>query len=158
MHGENQLVNKMKSISKVGCPDLPDTVGGVDGEENITELFKKSYEALFTSAPTGYETELVRDRLKQLIDISAMDEINKVDANSVKYAAHKLKHGKCDVSNGFMSDALKNAPDFLYHQLAVSFRSWLYHGTVPLSLLACSFLPLLKSSSLTSYPFYCIFD
>ena len=45
-----------------------------------------------------------------------------------------------------MSDAIKNAPDILFDQLATVFRSWLYHGTVTASLLACSFLPLLKSS------------
>ena len=44
-----------------------------------------------------------------------------------------------------MSDALKYAPDLLFYQLASVFRSWVYHGTVTPSLLACSFLPLLKS-------------
>ena len=39
-----------------------------------------------------------------------------------------------------------NAPDILFDQLAGIFRSWLLHGTVTLSLLACAFLPLLKSS------------
>ena len=56
-----------------------------------------------------------------------------------------MKFSKNDVSDGFTSDALKHAPDLLYDQLAQVFRSWLYHGTVTSSLLACSFLPLLKS-------------
>ena len=64
----------------------------------------------------------------------------------VKEAIAKLKPKKTDVSGGYVSDALKNAPDLLYEQLATVYRSWLYHGTVTDSLLACSFLPLLKSS------------
>ena len=57
-----------------------------------------------------------------------------------------LKASKADVSGGFTSDALINAPDILFDKLASIFQSWLFHGTVTRSLLACAFLPLLKSS------------
>ena len=61
----------------------------------------------------------------------------------VKEAVSKLKAQKTDVSGSYVSDGLKNAPDMLYDQLASMFRSWLYHGSVTPSLLACS---LFKSS------------
>ena len=64
----------------------------------------------------------------------------------VKEAISRLKPKKVDISGSFVSDALKNAPDLLSDQLATVFRSWLYHGTVTPTLLACAFLPLLKSS------------
>ena len=57
-----------------------------------------------------------------------------------------MKAGKGDVSEGYTSDAILNAPDILFDQLALVYRSWLVHGTVTLNLLACAFLPLLKSS------------
>ena len=57
----------------------------------------------------------------------------------VKQGVSKLKPQKTDVSRSYVSDALKSAPDLLYDQLATMFRSWLYHGTVTPSLLACSF-------------------
>ena len=57
-----------------------------------------------------------------------------------------MKPGKGDVSEGYTSDAILNAPDILFDQLALVYRSWLLHGTVTTSLLACSFLPLLKNS------------
>ena len=66
--------------------------------------------------------------------------------NKVKEAVGMLKPNKGDVSGGFTSDALLHGPDVLYDQLASVFRSWLIHGNVSLSLLACAFLPLLKSS------------
>ena len=39
-----------------------------------------------------------------------------------------------------------NAPDILFEQLSAIFRSWITHGKITPCLLACSFLPLLKSS------------
>ena len=54
-----------------------------------------------------------------------------------------MKYKKSDVSGWYTSDALLNAPDILFEQFA---RSWLTHGTITPCLLACSFLPLLKST------------
>ena len=90
-------------------------------------------------------TEL-KSRLEGLIGLSAGVQVAKVTGTVVKEAVAKLKPNKTDVSGSYVSDALKNAPDLLYDQLATHFRSWLVHGTVTPSLLACSFLPLLKSS------------
>ena len=64
----------------------------------------------------------------------------------MKQAACKIKPNKGDVSESYTSDAILNAPDVLFELLAGVFRSWLVHGTVTLSLLACAFLPLLKNS------------
>ena len=84
--------------------------------------------------------------LDDLIGVAAKDEVSKVTGAAVKEAVAKLKPNKTDVSGSFVSDALKNAPDLLHNLLATIFRSWLSHGSVTPSLLACSFLPLLKSS------------
>ena len=51
-----------------------------------------------------------------------------------------------DISQGFNSDALLNAPDLLFQLLAITFQDWLTHGTVTRSILSCDFIPLLKSS------------
>ena len=50
------------------------------------------------------------------------------------------------MSGGFSSDALLNALDILFDLLASVFRDWIVHGTITATLLACAFLPLLKSS------------
>ena len=63
----------------------------------------------------------------------------------VKQAAVTLKPHKMDVSQGFASDALLHAPDILFGLLALVFRSWLLHGTVTKSVLACAFIPLVKA-------------
>ena len=64
----------------------------------------------------------------------------------MKKAACKMKSNKSDVSGSFVSDALLHAPDIVFELLALVYRSWLVHGTVTLSLLACAFLPLLKNA------------
>ena len=88
----------------------------------------------------------MKNRLEHLISDAAKLEVAKVTGVIVKEAVFKMKPNKTDVSGSFVSDALKNAPDLLFDQLATVFISWLVHGTVTPSLLACSFLPLLKSS------------
>ena len=51
-----------------------------------------------------------------------------------------------DVTGSYSSDIFKHAPEVLHEQLASVFRSFLVHGTITLSVLACSFMPLLKSA------------
>ena len=149
MNGDVRLLKEMKKIRKgrhSGSNELPDNVGGSVGEQNIAELFRKSYENLYNSAPSGAEMAEMKTMLEDVIALPAKEEVTKVTGGIVKEAVAKLKPNKTDVSGSYVSDALKNAPDLLYDQLASVFRSWLYHGTVTPSLLACSFLPLLKSS------------
>ena len=56
-----------------------------------------------------------------------------------------MREIKSDVSGSYSSDALLNGPDALFDSLASIIRSFLLHSTVTKSLLACAFLPLLKS-------------
>ena len=72
--------------------------------------------------------------------------MNKVTGDKVKEAAKLMKSGKSDMSGIYTTDAIKNALDVFFKQLAMVYRSWLIHGDVTKSLLACAFLPLLKSS------------
>ena len=80
------------------------------------------------------------------ISETSLYEVNRISGASVKEAACRMKPGKSDVSSSYTSDAILNAPDTFFDLLAPVFRSWLVHGTVTLSLLACAFLPLLKSA------------
>ena len=75
----------------------------------------------------------------------SLSEVNKMTAQLVKQAAVTLKPHKMDVSQGFASDALLHATDVLFSLLALVFRSWLFHGTVTKSVLACAFIPLVKA-------------
>jgi hypothetical protein len=72
--------------------------------------------------------------------------VAKLTGSVVKEAALDMKPAKGDVTGGFSADAILNALDIMFEHLAAVYSSFLFHGTMTPSLLACSFLPLLKSS------------
>ena len=129
-----------------GQAELPDKVAGAEGESAIVEKFRDVYSSLYTSAGSETEVGLVKEKVRDLINQDSTQDIMRITVESVKKAAGLMKVGKGDVSEGYSSDAILHGPDLLFEQLAAVFRSWCVHGTVTNSLLACAFLPLLKSS------------
>ena len=148
LEGDTALLKEMKVVKKGGGgpAELPDTVGGANGEAEIVDKFKTIYSALYNSAATEAEMATLFRKVGQLISPDSLAEVSRLNGGVVKLAVSKLRPQKSDVSTQFTSDALLHAPDILFHQLAAVFRSWLTHGNITPSLLACSFLPLLKSS------------
>ena len=115
---------------------------------NIVESFCTVYEELYNSSESSEALSVLKDQLNDMIQGSDTTghEVDKISGAIVKEVACKMKAGKGDVSNGYTSDAILNAPDIQFDQLSLVYRSWLVHGTVSLNLLAFAFLPLLKSS------------
>ena len=72
--------------------------------------------------------------------------MRKVTTEEVLRACRRMKPGKIDVSQGYSSDIFKHVPPIMAKMLAAVFRSYLVHGTITISILACSFMPLLKSA------------
>jgi hypothetical protein len=69
-------------------------------------------------------------RIKEQLNVNivgeeSLEEVLKVTGAFVKKAACKMKLGKGDVTEGYTSDAILNAPDILFDQLAMVYRSWL---------------------------------
>ena len=147
MWGGGDLLQELKK-TRGGkfTPDLPENVAGANGEDEICHKFRQVYKDLYNSAETRDEMNGIKERLEQRIDQGSISEISKITAASVKAAAATLKKGKADVSGSYSSDAIRNAPDSLYKHLAAVYRSFLVHGSVPRPLLACAFMPLLKST------------
>ena len=142
------LLKEMKAIKRGngGGEELPDNVAGADGQEEIVEKFKEVYQALYNSADSSREMDKIKVKLAELITVDSVDEVMKVTGAKVKEAASLMKSAKSDVTGGFTSDAILNAPDQLFDQLAAIYRSWLIHGSVTPILLACAFMPLLKNA------------
>ena len=128
MEGDAELIREMKTIRKgktASSCELPDNVAGAVGEENIAELFRASYEELYNSAPTGNEIQATRAAVEGMISQASKVETDRLTGDVVKDAVARLKSGKTDVNGSYVSDALKNAPDLFYKQLASVFRSWM---------------------------------
>ena len=148
LEGDIALLKEMKNSrrGRGGPPELPDTVAGGNGEEEIVEKFRLVYSTLYNSAGSEADMKVLSDKVQALITPEAVGEVARVTGNVVKEAVCSMTAGKSDVSNLFTSDALLHAPDVLFEQLSIVFRSWIPHGSITPALLACSFLPLLKSS------------
>ena len=142
------LLKEMKAVKSGGGgqEELPDEVEGACGEEEIVEKFREVYSTLYNSSGSQDGMDQLREQLNNLICQQSIGEVAKLTGQAVKEAAGLLKPKKTDISGGFTSDALLNAPDILFDHLASIFRDWAVHGTVTATLLACAFLPLLKSS------------
>ena len=148
LQGDTALLHEMKLIRKGGGgpAELPDTVAGANGEQEIVDKFRFVYSGLYNSASTEDEMKALHDKVDKLITVDSVQHVARVTGSIVKEAVCSMRPRKSDVSGCYTTDALLNAPDILFEQLAVIFRSWLTHGKITPSMLACSFLPLLKSS------------
>ena len=82
----------------------------------------------------------LKEKVKHLIGIA------RVTGPVVEEAALDMKPDKGDVTDGSCSNAILNSPYIMFEHIAAVYPRFLVHGTLTPSLLACSFLPLLKFS------------
>ena len=149
MSGDMELMKELRRLKtgKGEVDELPDTVDGVTGDRQVADQFAQVYSTLYSSAPSEEGMVELQKRILQLMVVGdSLAEVEKMTAEVVKKAVMKMKKHKMDISQGFSSDALLNAPDLLFQLLAITFQDWLTHGTVTRSVLTCAFIPLLKSS------------
>ena len=146
--GDKALLQEMRSVlgSKHQVQELPDSLEGAVGHTAMLEKFRSLYESLYNSAGTEGRMEELSQLMKSMTDCRSESEVRKVTAEEVREACKRIKGGKIDVTNSYSSDVLRHAPAILYDKLAAIFRSFLTHGTITLSILSCSFMPLLKSA------------
>ena len=148
MDGDIELFKEMQRVKsgKGQMDELAETVDNVTGEQGVADTFAKIFDKLYNSSDSKQGMTKLQERMCGLVQTEdSTNEANKVTAEMVKQAAVTLKPHKMDVSQGFTSDALLHAPDLLFSLLALVFRSWLLHGTVTKSVLACAFIPLVKA-------------
>ena len=111
--------------------ELPDSVDGVTGQEEVANHFGKVHSALYNSAESNEEMNELKNRIRGLVQTEdSQAEIGKITSETVKKAAGKMKPHKMDISQGFTSDCILHAPDILFQLLALVFQEWLSHGTV----------------------------
>ena len=146
--GDRALLGEMRKVMgpKHDRQELPDSLEGAEGFEDILGKFRQLYSALYTS--TGTEEAMAELKLvvESRVDCTAEKEVRKITGEIVHKASMRMKPGKVDVSESYTSDIFCHAPRVLFDKLAAIFRSFLVHGTITLSALACSFMPLLKSA------------
>ena len=123
---------------------MPESLDGKSSEDEIIRKFKEVYEELYNSSESEDAMNVIKNKLKEVINEDSINEVNKITGNIVKMACSKMKPGKTDVTGSYSSDVLLHGPDILFDHIAAIFRSFLVHGDVTSQLLSCAFLPLFK--------------
>ena len=146
--GDKALLQEMRKVlgSKHIDQELPDSLEGSVGHTDILEKFRSLYSALYNSAGTEEQLEALKILIDSKVDCRSEYEVKKITCEEVKAACKRMKGGKIDVNQGYSSNVFQHAPEILCEKLAAIFRSFLTHGTITLSILSCSFMPLLKST------------
>ena len=70
--------------------------------------------------------------------------VEAIDKSLIKEAISKLKKGKSEVDHDFGSDAFINGSENISEPISFLIRTFLIHGFVPIFLLICSLVPLVK--------------
>ena len=149
MAGDLHLFKEMRRVrtGKGQMEEMAETVDGVSGEQGVADTFAEIFSTLYNSSGSESEMVVLQNQIRGLVQAQdSLKEVDKMSAEVVKKAAISLKPHKMDVSQGFSSDALLHGPDLLFGLLGQVFRSWLLHGTVTKTVLACAFIPLVKGS------------
>ena len=146
--GDKALLREMRKVigPKKDVQTLPDSLEGAVGHVAILQKFQDLYATLYSSAGTGQLLEELKAKVGSSIDCRDENEVRKITGEAVRIAATRMKPGKIDVHQSYASDVFQHAPPILFDKLAAVFRSFLVHGSITLSVLTCSFMPLLKSA------------
>ena len=148
LKGDLDLFREMKRVrtGKTTMDELPEEVESANGEDEIAEKFRQVYENLYNSSESEAEMDILEEKIRGIIEsTNAESEVMKMNGSIVKEAICRMKPHKMDISQGWSSDSLLYGPDILFDHLAAVFRCWMRHGYVTQSILACAFIPLLKS-------------
>ena len=142
------MLQEMRKVlgSKHTHQELPDSLEGSVGRKDILEKFWSPYSALYNSAGTEEQLEALKILIASKVDCRSKYEVKKITCEEVKAACKRKNGSKIDANHGYFSNVFQHAPDILCEKLAAIFCSFLTHGTITLSILSCSFMPLLKST------------
>ena len=124
-------LNKINPLAR----NIPSTVDGACGNEEIAELFVTIYEQLFNSVPTNREElEEVRPLISAEIGNNPQCNIT-FSLTDIFTCIKKLKVGKRDGGQGFDSDHLINGSVKLFHMICLLFNAMIIHGYTAIDLL-----------------------
>ena len=137
--------------SKKNGKNIPKSVDGASGHEDISNLFADKSSALYNCV--GYD-KVEMDKLKEGMDNRIRAEClcgncsltnkHSVDIEDVKQGIRKMKKGKTDGSNELMSDHIIHSGNRLQLYLSYLYTVMIGHGMAPDDLVSGTMVPLLK--------------
>ena len=99
---------------------------------------------MYNSVPSDDSLKDLSDTINNEISEDDLVIVDMIDSDLIKEAINKMKIGKSDCKYNFGSDAFVNASDVLSSSISFLFKTFLIHGFIPIFLLMCSLIPLVK--------------
>jgi exonuclease III len=134
-----------KDVAKQNARKSPlaTTVGGVTGEENIANMFRKHYEGLLTSVTDQRHKSYVDEALCEYSNIPEMC-VTRVEIQTI---IDNLQCGKSSGCDGLSAEHLKHASHRLSVMLSMCLSAMCVHGHVPQAMLNVVLVPIVKSKT-----------
>ena len=142
VNGEGDLFEEVKKMRK----HKPKVASSMDrNTEDIPGHFYQIYSNLYNEIQEENELESMNSKIKDSIDDSEINFIEKVTPEVAKKAALKLKNRNNDPYFKFASEFIKNGPDVLFQYLSFLIKCFLSHGQISLYSLIATIVPLIKN-------------
>ena len=117
----------------------------IDGvNTNIESHFANIYKQLYNSIDDRDALMKVKQNLKDRINSSSLNDVQRITPSIVEEAIGRLKNNKSDPLFDFSPECLKNAPMVMCEHLTLLFRHYLTHGYISLELMLSTLIPLVK--------------
>ena len=129
----------VKKINNSKATKYVSTVGGVSGEQNISDMWRNHFQQLYNSVECNDDNRLVAKRL-----LTANDDKVSVCLADVLDALNKQKKGKSPGPDGLQSEAFMYGGLRLATHLCFLLNLFLVHSFVPDSFTRCTIVPLVK--------------
>ena len=89
MLGDVNLLKEMRNIKRGRgvYEELPDSVEGATGEEEIVDKFREVYSTLYSSSESREGMEILKQHVQGLIGPESIQEVSKIMCQAMKKAA-----------------------------------------------------------------------
>ena len=128
--------NNVKKVTN-SKPSLPNSLDGVNGAENIAELWKEHFHAIFNSVnPSTYD--------KSHINNFGYEESMVIAGLDVQHAISTLPNGKSSGLDNLTTEHFKHCSNRIYHLLSMPFTGFLAHNLISTPMITSVIVPIIK--------------
>ena len=141
--------SKVKQHSRLNS-SLPSSIDGVNGAENISNLFADKYNNLYNSVPYDVSKMAdIDDQLENLVQSKCKTGqcpiSHVVTVDEVICCVNLLKSNKSDGNEGLLSNHIINGSTLLYDNIAMLCTAMIYHGYASPNLRLSTVIPIVKN-------------
>lgn len=139
LNDKSKFWKYVKNTSNSKTTSHASTINGVTGDEGIAEMWKESFEKLYSMHSNDGLAQEVEDVHNDLVHVMKLVDVS----NAIK----QLKCRKACGPDGIPAEAIKHAGHLLSVHLTLLFNMCLSHCYLPKDLTMTTVLPLIKNKS-----------